>query len=814
MGALSLRPLPAHDIAAAANSGVALRAVSRVGDAPMSPNEQTPSGGAFAEGGAMVDVTKADRGLVERPMLAPHLEFRIVGEASALLVSEGFSSLLRGRRYADILPLLDGSRTRREVAAALADKYSRVEVQTALVALASKGRVVSAEFSIGRPMAAFWCAHGVSPRRAEERLAAAPVAVSGDEGGLLSAALDETGVVAAEKGAEPALAVFVTDDYLAESHAATNRRHIESGVPWTLVRPTGLRTLMGPVFRPRDADAPCWKCLEHRMRGNGETDNYLRNAFGETARIPASPVPPPFGRAVLGLAAVEIARWIVLGDPAPLRDHVHSLDSLGPQAARHKTMRRPQCPACGQEDLHRPDRAPAPLRLRSNPKPIRNSGGLRSARPVETVRKYRHLISPVSGVVTELARVGDETDPWLHVYWAGSNLALRNESVHTLRSSLRSKSSGKGASPEQAEASALCEAVERYSGVFHGDEIRRRARFSDFSDGDAIHPNAVQNFSDRQYEHADEINARRMRFNYVPQRFDADAEMDWSPAWSLTAGRHRWLPTSMLYFSAPLKGKPVYCPPDSNGCAAGNTLEEAILQGFFELVERDAFACWWYNRVALPEVDLESFDDPYLSGARGYYRAHNRELWVLDATNDLGVPAFVAVSRRTDKEAQDIIYAGGAHSDPYVATMRALCELNQHLSAVRDAGADGSGYLVDDPEANAWWRDAKIGDHPWLAPAPDASCRGMADYPAPQVDDLRDEVERCRAIVESRGMEFLALDQTRPDIGMPVARTIVPGMRHFWARFAPGRLYDVPVELGWRDAPLAEEDLNPVRVFI
>ena len=62
-------------------------------------------------------------------------------------------------------------------------------------------------------------------------------------------------------------------------------------------------------------------------------------------------------------------------------------------------------------------------------------------------------------------------------------------------------------------------------------------------------------------------------------------------------------------------------------------------------------------------------------------------------------------------------------------------------------------------------------------------------------------------------MEFLVLDQTRPDIGMPVARVIVPGLRHFWERFAPGRLFDVPVAMGWRDSPLAETELNPVPVI-
>jgi len=62
-------------------------------------------------------------------------------------------------------------------------------------------------------------------------------------------------------------------------------------------------------------------------------------------------------------------------------------------------------------------------------------------------------------------------------------------------------------------------------------------------------------------------------------------------------------------------------------------------------------------------------------------------------------------------------------------------------------------------------------------------------------------------------MEFLVLDQTRPDIGLPVVRVIVPGLRHFWERFAPGRLFDVPVDASWREHALAETDLNPVPVI-
>ena len=82
----------------------------------------------------------------------------------------------------------------------------------------------------------------------------------------------------------------------------------------------------------------------------------------------------------------------------------------------------------------------------------------------------------------------------------------------------------------------------------------------------------------------------------------------------------------------------------------------------------------------------------------------------------------------------------------------------------------------------------------------------------PGTADTREDVEHCQALVEARGMEFLVLDQTRPDIGMPVARVIVPGMRHFWERFAPGRLFDIPVSMGWRESRLSEQQLNPVPV--
>ena len=749
---------------------------------------------------------------IERPALAPHLEYRSIGAGEALLVSETFNTLLHGQVYGDLLPLLDGCRSRESIVGALGGAHREAEVHKALAFLESRGYIVSGEHGLERGRAAFWSSQGVTPRGVEERLQEAQVEIHGDDGHL-AARLEAMGIAVGTD--RPSLSVYVASDYLGDEFATVNRERLESGAPWALVRPAGIQPLFGPVFRPAE-NSPCWACLTYRIRNHQEVHSFVRNHCGEAAAFRANVAEPVALDVVYGTVAIEIARWLVLGDAAPLHDRAITLDLAGMKTEHHWVMRRPQCPVCGDEALYNTDRPAMPVRLQASPKQLRNSGGVRAVTPAQTLEKYRRLVSPVSGIVSWVSRTSPGTDPWLHVHWAGSNLALRIKNLSSLRRSLRSKSAGKGSTAEQSEVSALCEAVERYSGAFHGDEIRCRSSLADFSaagDGAVIHPNDVQLFSDRQLDHAQEINARGHPYNVVPARFDPDGELDWSPVWSFTQERHRYLPTSILYGMTPEQRGTSGLWSDSNGCAAGNTLEEAILQGFFELVERDAFAIWWYNRLQRPGVDLESFDDEYLASAPGYYSQYQREMWALDLTGDLGIPAFVALSRRSDGPAEDIIYGAGAHTDPRIAALRAVCELNQCLTWVPRPDDAQSRYGVDDPMCLRWWKTGKLADHPHLAPASAAGLRQGSDYPVPDTTDLREDVEWCRGLVEARGMEFMALDQTRPDVGMPVARVIVPGLRHFWERFASGRLYDVPVEMGWRDSPARETELNPVPVI-
>jgi ribosomal protein S12 methylthiotransferase accessory factor len=421
-------------------------------------------------------------------------------------------------------------------------------------------------------------------------------------------------------------------------------------------------------------------------------------------------------------------------------------------------------------------------------------------------------VSPLTGAVTMLERVPVSADGSMHVYLAGRNLARRHSTLEHLRGDLRNMSSGKGVTDAQAKASGLCEGLERYSGVFRGDEPRKRATYHRLGP-EAIHPNLCALYSDRQFRDRVTQNRRNGAYSYIPVPLDRDQETDWTPVWSLSRQMPRYLPTAFCYFNYPHGGAEPFHIGDSNGNAAGNTFEEAILQGFLELVERDSVALWWYNRVRRPGVKLEAFNDPYPARLCDHLRKLDREVWAIDLTSDLGIPVLASMCRKTDSPEEEIILGFGAHLDAHQALIRALTEMNQMLANSLSKPQTQYASCGEADETEEWMRTATVANQPYLLPN-EESPKTQQSYGRLWTDDVAEDVRVCQGIVEGKGLELLVLDQTREEIGLPVAKVIVPGLRHFWARFAPGRLYDVPVQLGWLPRKLTEEELNPIPMFL
>jgi ribosomal protein S12 methylthiotransferase accessory factor len=314
-------------------------------------------------------------------------------------------------------------------------------------------------------------------------------------------------------------------------------------------------------------------------------------------------------------------------------------------------------------------------------------------------------------------------------------------------------------------------------------------------------------FSDAQYAARSALDPAAPRWRRVPPPLDPRAQIEWTPVWSPDERQPRYLPTMLLYGGYPAPPGLAYCAADPTGSAAGNSLEEAVLQGTLELVERDALAIWWYNRVRRPAVALDATADPWVGRLVAWHESRGRALWALDLTTDLGIPVVAAVSSRLDGGAEAPLFGFGAHLDAGLALTRALLELAQIDAQVARAGEQGRAL---DPTLAAWLREATLAGQPYLVAAagPPAAPTNL------ETNDFREDIAICRRALARAGIGLYVLDQTRPDIGVAVAKVVAPGLRPFRPRFAPGRLYDVPVRLGWLAEPRAETDLNPIPFFL
>jgi len=744
------------------------------------------------------------------PRVKRHLGVSVVPGEGAYLLCEHGSAVVTDPFAERLLPLLDGKHDLAAIVGALRDDTAPELVRQAVAQLIRTGQVVEVDPDADERASGYWESLG---RHGDDAAAAVSAGVRVTTFGTVDAAevansLRASGlrVLTESEVDDSALDVVLTDDYLRPGLAEFGRGRRTAGKPWLLAKPVGVIASVGPVFAP---DGACYRCLEVRLRGQRRAEDYLE------AKLTGTRVAPPTvdigaSRALaLGAVATAAAHW--LGGHHHDGTHaVLTLDTASLRTETHPLRNRPQCPECGDSGLVS-EIMNAPVRFESRPKTLSTDGGHRAKSPEEMMATWGHLIDPITGVVPALTPLATGL-PFVRGYSSGYNRAMRMTSLRALREGLRTQSCGKGVTDAQAKASALGEALERYSTVYFGDEPRRVTSLAALG-SEGIHPNASMLYSDQQFADRNRWNAKGIAFQSVTEPMPADAELEWSPVYSLTEQRRKYLPTSMLFFSYP-DSAPYYAIADSNGCAAGTSLEDATLQGFYELVERDSVAMWWYNRAKRPAIDLGSLDEPWLDGMRAEYTKLNREIWALDLTADLGIPAVVALSRRVDKPAEDIILAFGAHHDARIAVLRAVSELNQFLPAVAFATADGRGYVFPDAAQREWWQTATVATHPYLAPDPARPAVSVSALSLPTSDDLAADVESCRALVEAKGMEMLALNLTRPDIGLPVVKVIVPGMRHFWSRFAPGRLYDVPVELGWLTSPVAEHELNPTPMFV
>ncbi len=541
---------------------------------------------------------------------------------------------------------------------------------------------------------------------------------------------------------------------------------------------------------PLGQGGPCPFCLLFWLRHNRPMQRFLGRQRQAVTLHPGHP--KPANQQVLNTLLEQLLTRLQQ-DMSNGWAKLIAWDASHEGAQSHTLQQRPQCGLCGNPGWLA-EQASQSLQLRQGAIATQ-SAGLRSEKPGQTYQRLSHLISPLCGPVAYLHPMPGRHADSRYVYAAGY---LNCPKQLSGANDFDKLCAGKGDHSEQARTSALCETIERFSGQYQGDEPRKRSRQADLTEP-SYGFDALQLFSARQKARRSQINQTTSDpRKQIPLGFDPYSLIDWTPAWSLSNKQHVWVPLGYCYAEAPLQSGIAFGIHNPNGSAAGSHLDEAILQGLLELIERDAVAIWWYNRLLRPKVDLADFAIPYWNTLAAEYADQDYDFWVLDLTHDLATPCFTAIAQHRQQAHYAIGF--GCHLDHRIAINRAITELNQLF----DPGAN---------RINPWNQDLLVNSD-FLHPDPAQTPRRRTDYVEPTIRSTTEVLEFCTRRIEQQSMEVLVVNKSRPDLGLKVAQVVIPGLRHFWPRFGPGRLYDVPMKLGWRQTALAEGELNPALLFL
>ena len=744
----------------------------------------------------------------------PHLKAHVLSETEVALIAETERFALRGRPYALLAPLLDGTRSADEIVMALQRDVAPELTYCAMNRLETGGFIIALPEHDRAEQRDPW--HMPAASLGSDRAVGAQQPISIVVIGLpdaVSALLGEKLRAAApsDQGAQKtALEVCLVDDYLRPELAARVARVQETGGVLLPVRPAGHQIWLGPLIEAETA--PVWTGLDKRMRNNRPADVAVLSRDHPFPIVPIKATPDIWDLG-LSLTATIAARCAAGNVPEAIDGCIWTIDTGTLGSRRHAIPTK----WCALDDEGAPHRAlPRRIELPPNPKQFTADGGHRTCTPEETLARLEPLVSPITGVIRSIEK--SVSPAGIHLFiagqtWPGQRITSRQSRLLGLPSG----AGGKGQTEIQARVSCIAEAVERFSCGYFGDEPTVTGSL-DALGPDAIHPNDIMLFSDDQYAGRLQNNETRQEgrsYSWVPEPFDVGRTVGWTPVWSLSKQRERLVPNALCYFGYHQSVEDTehhFARTNSNGCAAGNTLPEAVLQGLLELVERDACALWWYNRVRRPAIDLKSFGDPYFDAMSRRFDGLGRCLYVLDLRTDIGLPVAMAVSWR-NTDGGHIHLGLGCHLEPRLAISRALTELTQVAFSEEWETLLESGNKTYDLDHLHWLRTATTNDQRYVVPqsSPVMEASDMTDFSS---DDISEDIRFCVRRLNDLGLETLVLDHTRPDVGFPTARVIVPGLRHFWARLAPGRLYDVPVALSWQARAQPEAALNPMPFFL
>ena len=364
--------------------------------------------------------------------------------------------------------------------------------------------------------------------------------------------------------------------------------------------------------------------------------------------------------------------------------------------------------------------------------------------PAETVKRFKKKIESLHLDILEQTLRIDNGRLDIPVYFSYCG----QDAMHITGTR---KQMGKGASPDQAEASAVMELAERYSffSFCNNPENFFLEKYCNIKDK-AIPFDLI---AKSVHDNSPDLSITRDIFENLP--------MKWTKGFNLTKNKEVLVPFTWFFTIN-----------EFNGPSAGNCVEEAVSQGICEVVERHVSSIISHGRLSVPAIDPSSATDPMVVDMLKKYENAGITLYLSDFTLGMGIPTIgaLAYDPSTFPQMSEIVWTAGTTPDPEKALSRALTETAQLAGDFNT----GSNYVASGlpkfkriEQADFIMNTNKRGD--------------IAHLPNISDDNIKIEVENCISALAAQGMEVIVINTMHSRLEIPAFYTLIPGA-HFRER--------------------------------
>lgn len=599
------------------------------------------------------------------------------------------------------------------------------------------------------------------------------------------------------------LVLVLHDFWSPAEHIKADNLFRSSGIPWIRGFAAFGEIILGPLVFPDKQG--CSQCADSRyiMAGNDRKEMFdIKKIIMNQTNFPQEPWISNSGVQHAAYLIQEEVHRFLKGETGRTCEKVLIINLNTLKTSSHFFLPNPSCAVCGV--LPMDTASESEILLKKCPKTNIDSYRCRSIEDLERVLpkdyldfrmgllngKRYDLISPFADTAVNLP------------------LLIGNEI-----------SSGRTHSYTISEAAGILEGLERYCGYTpRGKRVVIRDKYNNLIK-QALNPYMVGIHSEEQYNLPE--------FPFKP--FDPERIINWVWGYSFSQKRPILVPEILAYYS--LGGGEGFVYETSNGGALGGSLEEAILYGIFEIVERDSFLMTWYGQLPIPCLDPYSANDPeLLLMIQRLQTVAGFHVHLFNSTTENGIPSIFAIAKNTKQKGMNLVCGAAAHLDPVRAAKGAVQELAGmllNLSTKFETNKEKYLKMYYDPSLVT-----QMEDHSMLYGLTEAEHRFSflldnqrplrsfeQEYLLPKKQaDLADDLTDVLNIFKQLNLDVIVVDQTSPELrrnSLYCVKVLIPGMLpmtfgyHLTRLRGLDRVLNVPRELGYSEKPLTFNQLNP-----